>query len=277
MKAWRAGLFWALIVVAIAVPCAVSASDSSDVVLQNIRRVFRLQGAPPYEAYTISREQELMNGMPDLMWTYAYRVWFRSSDHAALGRRVFHGRLGSLVFMRPAFNEPRDPGPPTADLFEKAPAHPDFDIQVNDREFDPLPVIGAVNAIGEVEYRVSQILTQGPLLHLSLTPRRDAERNRLRELWVDAKTLELKRVVATDRLYILGGPVYPLIDTITMGEHDGRPVVTDIHTHTNFDNEPGGAAFDCDYHFSDIVFLNVLPPWYFEPAAYGAHVAEAPP
>ncbi|MFN2527447.1 MAG: hypothetical protein ABR584_01860 [Candidatus Baltobacteraceae bacterium] len=243
--------------------------------LAQIRRVFRAHGVPPYVRYAIEREQVDEYGLPDISWNYTYRVWFRSLDRAALGRRRFHGYDEHLEFMRPAFNEPRDPGPPTADLFERAPALPTFGVQPFD-EPPAIPQIGAVTSYGEFDYRVSQMKTEGTLLHLWIVPLRDAERNRLRELWVDSDTLELQKVIATDRLYILGGPVYIMMDTILIGHIDSRPVVTDIHGRVNFEEDRWGAGFDVDYHFREISFPRELPAWYFEPPSYGKHIAEAP-
>jgi len=243
--------------------------------LARIRQLFRSHGVPPYVSYTVQREQVDEYGLPDISWNYTYRVWFRSSDGDALGRRRFHGRDERLEFMRPAFNEPRDPGPPAADLFERAPARPTFGVQPYDQPPATME-IGAVTSYGELDYRVSQTKTEGTLLHLWLVPRRDADRNRLRELWVAADTLELQKVIATDRLYILGGQSYMMTDTITMGRIDGRPVVADIHGRANFTDDAFGAGFDVDYHFRDIVFPQDVPAWYFEPPSYGKHMAEAP-
>ena len=114
-------------------------------------------------------------------------------------------------------------GPPTADLFEPAPAHP----HTSPREFVPTPeptgslppVIASVTVLGEFDYRVTRIADEGDLTHVSLMPRRDPDRNRLRELYVDRKTLELQEVVATDKLYEedSGKHVYPMLFTVTLG------------------------------------------------------------
>ncbi|MBC5814920.1 MAG: hypothetical protein GIW97_00120 [Candidatus Eremiobacteraeota bacterium] len=268
------GLMCTLVWLTLGLPAAAAGEPVAQVLAQ-IRHVFRSHEVPPYVSYTIQRDQMTDDGLPDLLWSYTYRVWFRSADRAALGRKRFRGRSEDLEFMRPAFNEPRDPGPPTADLFEPAPVRPTFGGQPFDRP-PAIPEIGAVTSYGELDYRVSQMKIEGMLLHLWLFPLRDAERNRLRELWVDSGTLELQKVIATDRLYSLGGRVYMMMDTITMGRVEGRPVVTDIHGRANFADERWEAGFDVDYHFRDIAFPSELPLWYFEPPSYGKHIAEAP-
>lgn len=97
-----------------------------DQMLAKIRQVFRShRPPPPYITYTLVREQLTEQGFPDFVWSYTYHIWCRSSDRAALGRKVFRDNArGPLEFLRPEFNQDRDPGPPTADVFERAPEHP---------------------------------------------------------------------------------------------------------------------------------------------------------
>ena len=74
---------------------------------------------------TISRKQDRNDGYPDVTNTYTYHVWVRNSDRAAMKRRVFRDNYEyPPEFDRPAFNEARDPGPPTADIFEPKPVRP---------------------------------------------------------------------------------------------------------------------------------------------------------
>jgi hypothetical protein len=260
---------------------------SPDRLLYLIRRQFRShRPPPPYVTYTLVRKQTLDDGYPDLVGSYTYHIWCRTYDRAALGRKVYRGSArGTLEFLRPSFNEPWDPGPPTADLFEPAPAHP----HTSPREFVPTPeptgslppVIASVTVMGEFDYRVTNIVTQGNLIHVSLQPRRDPDRNRLRELYVDRKTLELQEVVATDKLYIEGdGPthVYPMVFTITMGWMNNMPVVTHIHGTPTYeaDAEYLGKDATVDYDFNDIQFPTTLPDWYFDPRSYAMHAEDAP-
>ena len=84
-----------------------------------IRAKFRSHRPPP--AYVVYTDR----GFPDYAESYVYHIWVRNLDRAALGRKVLIApAMGFPEFMRPAFNEDRDPGPPTADLFEPAPAKP---------------------------------------------------------------------------------------------------------------------------------------------------------
>jgi hypothetical protein len=251
-----------------------------------IRRQFRShRPPPPYITYTLIRKQTLDDGYPDLVNSYTYHIWCRTLDRAALGRRVYRGSArGTLEFLRPSFNEPWDPGPPTADLFEPAPLHP----HTNPRTFVPTPepsgslppTIAVVTALGEFDYRVTRVVTEGHLIHVSLQPLRDPDRNRLRELYVDSKTLELQEVVATDKLYEEGdgSHVYAMLFTITLGWLNNMPVVTHIHGTPTYeaDSEYLGRDATVDYDFTDITFPSTLPDWYFDPRAYAEHVADAP-
>lgn len=259
---------------------------SPELLLYQIRRQFRShRPPPPYVTYTLIRKQTLDDGYPDLLDSYTYHIWCRTYDRAALGRRVYRGSSrGTLEFLRPSFNEPWDPGPPTADLFEPAPAHP----HNNPREFVPTPepsaslppVIATVTALGEFDYRVTRVADEGDLIHVSLMPRRDPDRNRLRELYVDRKTLELKEVIATDKLYEEDGStkVYPMLFTVTLGWMNSMPVVTHIHGTPTYqaDADYLGRDATVDYDFNDITFPSSLPDWYFDPRSYAAHVNDAP-
>jgi len=259
---------------------------SPDRLLYLIRRQFRShRPPPPYLTYTLIRKQTLDDGYPDLLNSYTYHIWCRTTDRAALGRRVYHGSArGTLEFLRPSFNEPWDPGPPTADLFEPAPVHP----HSNPREFVPTPeptgslppVIASVTVLGEFDYRVTRIADEGDLTHVSLLPRRDPDRNRLRELYVDKKTLELKEVVATDKLYEedSGHHVYPMLFTVTLGWMNNMPIVTHIHGTPTYQTDADYLGRDAtvDYDFADITFPLSLPEWYFDPHTYADHVADAP-
>lgn len=250
-----------------------------------IRRQFRShRPPPPYETYTLVRKQTLDDGYPDLVNSYTYHIWCRTLDRAALGRRVYRGSArGQLEFLRPSFNEPWDPGPPTADLFEPAPVHP----HTNPETFVPTPepsgslppTIAVVTALGEFDYKVTKVATEGNLLHVSLQARRDPDRNRLRELYVDAKTLELQEVVATDKLYDEGeGHVYAMLFTVTLGWMNNMPVVTHIHGTPTYaqDAQYLGVDATVDYDFNDITFPASLPEWYFDKHSYAQHINEAP-
>jgi len=248
-------------------------------VLGLIRARFRShRPPPPYIAYTLVRSQLTDQGYPDFVGSYTYRVWCRTSDHAALGRKAFRADYrGPLEFLHPAFNAPQDPGPPTADVFEPAPARPPgfASAPTPQAELSALPVIASVETRGEFDYRVTSLQTEGQTLHLRIEPIREPERNRLRELWADKTTYELRKLIATDKLYVeRGGGTYGVAFTLTMGMLAGRPVVTDVH------GDVGDGYFGdgqkVDFAFRDITFPSSLPAWYFDPRSYAAHGSDAP-
>ena len=247
-----------------------------------IRAQFRSHRPPPaYVTYTLVRSQKATNGYPDYANSYTKHYWVRNLDRAALTRMVFRDEArGELTFDRPAFNEARDPGPPTADVFEPAPArpHPIAEVPTPEPRDTPIPVIGGVRTFLEADYHVDSATVEGDELHLSITPIRDVERNRLREIYVDKKTLELHKLVATDKLFIDErggrGPVYPVTFTITMGMVQGTPVVTDLHGVVGGGYNDDGK--DVDYQFRDIAFPPTLPEWYFNPRTYAEHTTNGP-
>jgi hypothetical protein len=254
-----------------------SATLKPDELLAKVREIFRShRPPPPYVTYTLVREQQTEVGYPDYVNSYTYHIWTRNSDRASLGRKVFRDdNYGPLEFMRPAFNEDRDPGPPTADVFEKAPLHPHpVEFVPTPEPAAPIPVIGEVRAVGETQYKVLRVLHEGNLLHLSVSPIRDPDRNRLREIFVDAKTLELKKLEATDKLFVPGDKVYPVMFTVYMSTVDGYPVVSSIHGVVLGEYQGDGETID--YHFNDITFPKALPDWYFDAHTYASHSQEAP-
>jgi hypothetical protein len=250
-------------------------------VLGLIRSQYRSHRPPPaYETYTLIRSQKATNGYPDPVDSYTMHVWVRNVDRAALTRQVFRDDYrGPLTFDRPAFNESRDPGPPTADVFEPAPArpHPVAEVPTPEPLYTPLPVIGGVRALFETDYRVESLDTAAGQVHLRIYPIRDVERNRLREVYADAKTLELRRLIATDKLFVGDNGkdgIFPLTYTITMGNVQGFPVVTGIHGVVG--GGYNGDGQQVDFQFTDIAFPPTLPAWYFEPRTYAAHQNDAP-
>ena len=249
-------------------------------VLGLIRSVYRShRPPPPYETYTIERSQKATNGYPDPVGSYTVHVWVRNVDRAALTRQVFRDEArGPLTFDRPAFNEARDPGPPTADVFEPAPArpHPVSEVPTPEPHYTPLPVIGSVRALIENDYRVDSLQTEGDQVHLQIYPIRDIERNRLRDIYADAKTLELRKLIATDKLFVNNGKdgVFPVTFTITMGNVQGYPVVTSLHGVIG--GGYNGDGQQVDFRFSDITFPAMLPAWYFDARSYAAHQNDAP-
>lgn len=226
----------------------------------------------PFVSYTIHREQLTADGMPDLDWSYTYRVWYRASDSSALERRVFRGSPGALRFTQVSFNGPWDPGPPTADVFGLAGAVASATAP-GDSSYR---TIASVVAAGGPAYEVTSSQYQNGQWHLTVRPLHVPGTYILREVWADATTLELRKAIVADKLFIEAGPVYDELDTITFALLNGRETIAHIHARANFDDQPGGDGSDIDYDFSDITFPETLPEWYFHPSSYGAHVSEAP-
>ncbi|HET6896177.1 MAG TPA: hypothetical protein VFH72_12410 [Candidatus Baltobacteraceae bacterium] len=261
-------------------------------VLGIIRRVYRMhRPPPPYETYTLVRREDTNYGYPDPLGTYTVHYWVRNSDRAALMRRVYRDDYdGDMNFDRPALNQPRDPGPPTADLFEPAHPQPINVVPTPEPTNGPLKTIGSVVAIGESDYRVPKMTVEGDQLDLVLDPRRDPERNVLREIWVDKKTYMLKKVIAHDRMFVEQGHTYPMKVTYSLGYLDGYVVITHIDAVvlprkervgneyqdiSDFGDETGDAD-SLEIDFKDIMFPKTLPDWYFDPKQYGSHLADAP-
>jgi hypothetical protein len=149
-------------------------------------------------------------------------------------------------------------GPPTSDLL-------DVIRQTLAPEPQPAPsaprVIGSVSVVIETNYHVTFAGVDGDDDHLRLEARRDPDRNRLTDLYVDRVTYRLHRAVAHDHLYSRGR-VTPQRFEIDFGASEGVPVITAIRGQT--------------YRFEDIRFPGELPAWYFQPTDYKAHRSELP-
>lgn len=258
-------------------------------ILGFVRRVYRSHRPPPaFETYTLVRKQNTNYGYPDPVNSYTKHYWVRNVDRAALVRMVYRDDTdGPPTFDRPALNQDRDPGPPTADLFEPAHPQPINVVPTPEPTFGSLKTIGSVVAIGESDYNVPKMTVEGDLLHLVLQPRRDPERNVLRELWVDKHSYVVRKIIAHDRLFAEGDGIYPVKFTYTLGYLNGYVVITHLDgvvlpiEERDRSGNVSERAYDGDgetvtYDFEDIAFPQGLPEWYFDPHQYGSHVADAP-
>ena len=185
---------------------------------------------------------------------------YRASDSSALDRRVFRGRPGELRFTRVSFNGLWDPGPPTADVFglvgaiSTTPHAPDSSYRT----------IASVVASSGPAYEVTSAQLESGQWHLRVRPLHVPGTYILRELWADAATLELRKALVADKLFIVAGPLYDQLDTMTFALVTARQTITHIHARANFDDHPGGDGSGVDYDFSDVAFPATLPDWYFQ-------------
>lgn len=249
-----------------------AAALSGSALFTQILHTYAARPHTPFVSYTIRREQLMPDGLPDLEWSYTNRVWYRASDSSALERRVFRGRPGALTFTHVSFNGPWDPGPPTADIFGLAGALANAPSLAN----SSYRTIASVHASGGPAYEVTSAQLESGQWHLRVRPLHVPGTYILREVWADAATLELKKAVVADKLFIVAGPVYDELDTMTFALVNGREAIQHIHARANFDDQPGGDGSDVDYDFSNLTFPTTLPDWYFQPGSYGSHVSEAP-
>jgi hypothetical protein len=267
----------ARVLATIGVACACAAQSpapplTGEQVLARAKAVFRSHARPPFVAYTLSR-RDRHNDLPDFENSYTLKIWCRTADRSALTRRAWKGKAyGSLQNITVAFDEVVDPGPPTADIFERALYGPKPASEATPQpDESPLPVIGAVSVNTDYDYRVTGLRRDGTAWHLVLQPKRDPKRNRIDDLWVDATTFELVRMRVRDHLYFgFGGQSIDDEFDARFTLREGLPLLATIHGQTRY------AQFETDYAYSDVTFPASLPDWYFDPKSYGAHTAEAP-
>ena len=273
----------------VAFACAAQSPVSSpppltgDQIFTHVKTVFRSYPRPPYVAYTLVR-RDWHNGAPDFENSYTLKLWCRTADRSALARRAWRGKAyGDLQNITVMFDREVDPGPPTADMFEKrlfgaagarrdgpSPAPADEAALAPHDERSPLPLIGRVGAL-DGDYRTRRVAREGELLHLWLEPKSDPERNRLDEIWVDAASYDLRRALVRDHLYLWGGQsIEDEFDVRFTPGPGGLPLIASIRGQTRY------GQFETQYTFSDITFPDTLPAWYFLPKQYGMHRDEAP-
>ncbi len=267
------GAFAAAFVLTARASAQTDADLRPDQLLVRAKLTYHAHPLPPFVVYTLERH-ERSEGTIDFADTYNLRLWCRTSDNSCLARRLVNGRVsGPLENLFPRFNAPIDPGPPTVDLFEPPP--PAKTVLPKPAEAAPaanIPSIGTVRVTTEFDFRARGARRLGETIELSVEPRRDPDRNRAQTMIVDAKSFELRQVIARDRLYFLGSPTsYPETFTIDLQMLGGRPVLKMIHGRTG-----EGLDSEVTYLYRDISFPATLPDWYFVPATYGAHVADAP-
>ena len=246
---------------------AIAAPLSGDDVLARAKEVFRAHVRPAYVAYTLDR-RDRTGGIPDFGNSYELKIWCRTSDRSALTRRAHDGRaIGELIHETIAFDGRVDPGPPAADIFERAlygSATP------SPQPSGQPPPIGAVSVAVEYDYRVSALDADGPDWHLRLEPRRDPQRNRIDDLWVDRESYEVRRMRVRDHLYMDMGRILDVEFDVHFTQRDGLPVIDTIHGVT------AGGVWETDYRFIDLTFPRSMPSWYFDPKSYGSHAEDAP-
>jgi hypothetical protein len=285
-----------LVAVAVAFACAAQSPAptplplTGDQILARAKAVFRAYARPPFVAYTLVRRDQ-HNGTPDFENSYTLKVWCRTADRSALARRAWRGKAyGDLQNITVMFDKAIDPGPPTADMFEKrlfgavsarrdetsaaassgVPANA-AGAEVPSPAETTLPEIGRVSAL-DGDYRAVRVARDGDLIHLWLVPRSDPDRNRLDEIWVDARTYDLRRAIVRDHLYLglSGQSIEDEFDVRFTPGPGGLPLISAIHGQTQYDQ------FVTDYKFEDITFPASLPDWYFTPKQYGLHRSDAP-
>ncbi|MEA2785419.1 MAG: hypothetical protein QOF71_1523 [Candidatus Eremiobacteraeota bacterium] len=282
----------AIVTVAVAFACAAASPEpaaplTGDQILARAKAVFRSYARPPFVAYTLVRRDQ-HNGAPDFENSYTLKLWCRTADRSALARKVWNGKAyGELENITVMFDKAVDPGPPTADMFEKrlfgatgarldapAAAAPSPGASASDAPAGVQAVLPEIGRVGarDGDYRVVRDARDGELIHLWLVPKTDPDRNRIDQMWVDARTYDLRRARVRDHLYfgISGQSIEEDFDVRLTPGPGGLPLITSIHGQTRFDQ------FTTDYTFRDVTFPSELPAWYFEPKQYGAHRNDAP-
>ncbi|MBD5654885.1 MAG: hypothetical protein IAI50_06855 [Candidatus Eremiobacteraeota bacterium] len=240
------------------------------------RDVARARERPRFVDYTIGREERSGDAIV-AAGTYTERVWYRERDGAALARRIEGGvASGPLLAERPTLDGDVDPGPPTADIFE-AGGPPALATPAPSTETG-LKVLAAVSVRGEFDYRAFADGDEAGAVRLRLEPRRDPERNRLRELWIDARNGNVLRLRMRDRIYFATrASDVPGTFECREGLANGVWSLVSVASVADVSGAASGAAMpSVRYRFEDVAFPASLPDWYFDAYTYAKHARDAP-
>jgi hypothetical protein len=247
-------------------------------ILSKGRDVFHAHARPTFIVYTLER-REWIDAFPDIDNSYTWRIWCRTKDDAAMARIFYRKRnraLEGLHFIKPTFNEAVDPGPPTGDIFPYAPPPAPKPLA---SDANSLRTIAVVAASADSDYRATYAGVDAGAYHLKLEAIRDRDRNRVREVWFDVVTLEVRRAILSDRLFLLreGIAINDKLD-VQFAMYEGVPVLYRIRAEANIPPTLSRLARheESDYFYDDIVFATTLPDWYFDPKTYREHFRDAP-
>lgn len=165
-------------------------------------------------------------------------------------------------WVSPFISRNLEPGPPVLGPYGGA---RDMWLGLDDIPITPLPVIASVHnhPNGACRDDGSQAVDGAPAHHLYI---REDRHNRvgLREIWIDPKTAEIRRVVVSGPLRFYGGADGDVAETadftIDVGHVDGYTVVEKVWWKYEESVYSQRSILDAEYDFSDFRFSEEAPP-----------------
>lgn len=141
-------------------------------------------------------------------------------------------------------------------------------------DLEGLKTIVTVKAQAPPVYRsemlANETLNGHPVYHLRLSPRSDAAKHNLHELWVDAQTFDLRKAAFSGTYQPgPGAPSAPSDVTVTFT--GVGPYWLVIEQAWSYAPVTGRAAFLFDVKTTRFAFPQTLPEWLFDQGAYDRH------
>ncbi len=125
---------------------------------------------------------------------------------------------------------------------------------------DRLVVIGRTGASARLyNVRLIEMLDDGQTYHLGLTPIKDAGKNRLREMWVSAKTYITQKILIAQNF--ASKPYTDVPWLVTFKQIDGGPYISEEQAQGPLDFGDDGTLENVTVRFEDITSNSILPQY----------------
>jgi hypothetical protein len=240
-----------------------SASPSSNEILSHAIDRLHSYGTPPYVVYMTSENGE------------NHRIAFRGSDEMmndvplpagpnVPDARIYRAFVGPLSY---SVHEAVSTPSPAASTSPSPPTQGPGDLEST---LKTIAVVSSHGHLYDVSMRGAETLNGQSVYHIALKPRRDADKNTIRDLWIDTKTYD---VIRAD--YIVPAP--PEMADVVGSEAD---LTVNFETVGNYRiaahwiaiyHAPTMRPFYRELRVVKMTFPGNLPDWLFDPLQYMQH------
>jgi hypothetical protein len=125
---------------------------------------------------------------------------------------------------------------------------------------DRYPVIGRTGAVTKTyTVRLIELLDGGKTYHLGLTPIKDPNHNRLREMWVSAGTFITQKILISANFS--KAPYTDVAWLVTFRQIDGGPYIADEKAQGPLDFGEAGSLTNVTISFENITSTSTLPAY----------------
>ncbi len=265
-------------------PAPASSPTANELVFRALSRL-RSYGTPPYVVYMTVENGEYhriaFRGADEMMNDVTLPVGSRLPD--ARIYRAFVGPISRSVHEAIATPSPSSSASPPASASPSASASPasssaspssssphqsPLDLEAS---LKTIAVVSSHGHLYDVTMKGTQTIEGHRVYHITLHPRRDAEDNALRDLWIDTETYDVWRAayVTAPDVQIVGGEADLTVDFTTVGNY--RIASSWIAVY----HAPGmrGGVYR-QLRVVKMAFPETLPDWLFDEPQYAKRIHE---